>query len=240
MKLNEELIVHDELNPKLFSDKDQLLPEVRNRLIAIVNEFIEWTEIDLIIADIQLVGSNASYNYSDSSDIDLHIITNFELIDAPKSLMQSLYNAKKTQFNDKFDIKIRGLDVEVYVQDIHDGVQSNGIYSVKENKWVKFPEKITSIPKYDFSSEVNAWRIHVDRIIANGDYDTIVKTLNRLYLIRHNSLAVDGEFGKGNLLFKELRNNGILSKLKDAVVNSLSSRLSLEELSKSQILNQDF
>lgn len=43
-----------------------------------------------------------------------------------------------------------------------------------------------------------------------------------LYLMRTNSLAVDGEYSKGNQLFKEIRNAGYLKELKDAMLSCLS------------------
>jgi hypothetical protein len=51
-------------------------------------------------------------------------------------------------------------------------------------------------------------------------------------MIRHNGLAIDGEYGKGNQLFKELRSAGLLDKLKNSLNDLLSNRLSLEELNK--------
>lgn len=240
MKLKEKLIIHDTLNKKLFSDDKKLLPEVHDRILDIVNEFLNYTELDLNIADIQLVGSNASYNYSSDSDLDVHIITNFDLIDAPKEILQSLYNAKKAQFNDKFDIKIRGINVEMYVQDINDGINSNGIYSVLENEWIKFPEPITNVKQYDFTKEIETWRSIVNKLVDSGDQEKIIETINKIYMIRSNGLVTDGEFGKGNQLFKEIRSQGLLQKLKDSLITIMSNRLSLEELSRSQILKQDF
>ena len=154
MKLNEKLVIHNTLNRKLFSEDDKLYDIVRDKLLSIVEKFIEYSELDINVADIQLVGSNASYNYSEDSDLDVHIISNFDLIDAPKELLQSLYNAKKTQFNDKFNIKIRGINVEMYVQDVNDGIQSNGIYSVLNNEWIKFPRHIKNVKEYTFDDEI--------------------------------------------------------------------------------------
>ena len=74
MKLKEDFVVHDHLNEKLFSKNNQLLPEVRAKIIQIVDKFEEFSEVPLNILDIQLVGSNASYNYTDTSDLDVHII----------------------------------------------------------------------------------------------------------------------------------------------------------------------
>ena len=91
MKLREELIIHENLNPKLFSKNDELLPEVKSKILSIVDEFLEYSELDIDVADVQLVGSNASYNYSENSDLDVHIITNFELYDASEEILQALF-----------------------------------------------------------------------------------------------------------------------------------------------------
>lgn len=240
MKLIEKIIIHDTLNKKLFSDDDKLYPEVKDRILDIVTEFLDYSELDLNIADIQLVGSNVSYNYTEDSDLDVHIITNFDLIDAPKELLQALYNAKKSQFNDKFDIKIRGIDVEMYVQDINAGIHSNGIYSVLDDDWIKFPDKITGVTQYVFPDEMQDWTNHVNKVISEKNYEKVIDAINKIYMIRSKGLATDGEFGKGNQLFKEIRSAGLLDKLKDALIDIMSNRLSLEELSRSQILSRDF
>ena len=240
MKLNEDFVVHDHLNNKLFSKSGQLLPEVRAKIIQIVDKFEEFAEVPLNIIDIQLVGSNASYNYTDTSDLDVHVISNFELVPAPKEILQQLYNMKKTSFNDKFDIKIKGIDVELYVQDVHDGTMSNGIYSVCDDEGVKEPKPISHITKHNIDKEYEKWNNKINEVLGRHDYDEIVNTINSLYLIRHNSLMVDGEYGKGNQLFKQIRSTGLLDKLKDALNSSLSKELSLEGLTRGQLVNSDF
>lgn len=240
MKINEKLEIHNTLNRKLFSDDDKLYPQVRQKIFDIVEKFIEYSELDINVADIQLVGSNASFNYTNDSDLDVHIISNFDLIQAPKEILQSLYNAKKTQFNDKFNITIRGIKVEMYVQDVNDGIESNGIYSVVQDEWVKFPKQLENVVIYDFSSELESWNDFIDNILSKKNYDEIVRTINQIYMIRHNGLTIDGEYGKGNQLFKELRSSGLLDKLKNSLNDLLSDRLSLEELNRAQILNKDF
>lgn len=240
MKLKEDFVVHDQLNQKLFSKNGQLLPEVRAKIIQIVDKFEEFAEVPLNIIDIQLVGSNASYNYTDTSDLDVHIISNFELVPASKEILQQLYNMKKSSFNDKFDIKIKGIEVELYVQDVHDGVMSNGIYSVCEDAWIKEPKPISHITKHNIDKEYDKWQAKINEVLSRNNYDEIVDTINMLYLIRHNSLMVDGEYGKGNQLFKQIRSTGLLQKLKDALDLSLSKQLSLEGLTRGQLINSDF
>ena len=239
MNIFEEFVVHDKLNDKLFSN-NKLLPEVRQKIIQIVTEFEDYSDVPMNIVDIQLVGSNVSYNYTDTSDLDVHIISNFDLIDAPKHLLQQLYNMKKTSFNDKFDIKIRGIEVELYVQDVRDATISNGIYSVCTDSWIKEPKPILHAVKHNIEKEYEKWTSKIHDVLQRNNSDEIIDAINTLYLIRKNSLATDGEYGKGNQLFKQIRSNGLLQQLKDAYDKSLSSKLSLESLTRGQLVNRDF
>ncbi len=87
MKINETFEIHDILNPKLFGKDGILLPDVRERLIEIVHYFEDYIEVPLDICDIQLVGSNVSYNYNNDSDLDVHIITNFDVQQAKPEIL---------------------------------------------------------------------------------------------------------------------------------------------------------
>ena len=105
MILREEFQIHEELNPKLFNTTSQtLLPEVRQKIIDIVTEFENYIEVPIEICDIQLVGSNCSYNYTENSDLDVHIIANFNMVDIDNEVMQSIYNVEKSSFNKNFAI----------------------------------------------------------------------------------------------------------------------------------------
>lgn len=237
--LYEDFQIHDTLNDKLFdTHTNLLLPDVRKQIINIVTEFESYVKVPMDIADIQLVGSNVSYNYTDTSDLDVHIIANFELSSCDPEILQALYDTKKSSFNKTMDIKIHGIEVELYVQDIKSGIVSNGIYSVCDNKWVKEPKPIKSITKHNVEKEVNRWIEKINEVLENNNYEEISNTINILYLIRHNSIAVDGEYGKGNAIFKQLRSEGYLKQLKDALDKSLSKKLSLESMSKGQLINR--
>ena len=109
--LDENLELHQELNSKLF-DKDNFLKEdVREHLIDIAEVFIEdlkENNIPLKVRDYWLVGSNASYNYTDKSDIDVHIIADIDSTDVDKNLLTLLYNYAKSSFNKNHNIKVKG------------------------------------------------------------------------------------------------------------------------------------
>ena len=81
---------HDELNPKFWTKKVSkdgkkekwiLDPIIRKKLLKIAEEFYGKFD-DVIgkkpIVDIQLTGSLANYNYTDLSDLDLHVLIDFD------------------------------------------------------------------------------------------------------------------------------------------------------------------
>ena len=223
----EDFQLHETLNPKLWKD-NKLIPEVRQKLLEISENFEQYVEIPMHIVDVVLVGSNASYNYTQYSDIDVHLIVNTELTEGvPEDIQTLVFNLKKTAFNKEFDIKIKGIPVELYVEDLHSSVQSNGIYSIRRNKWVKEPRPIT-IEKRDLTQELDAWTERINAAITSKDYEQITNVLDALYLMRKNSISIEGEYGRGNEIFKTLRDKGLLSKLKDSMNRCISSNLSLE------------
>lgn len=98
------------------------------------------------------------------------------------------------------------------------------------NKWIKEPIPITKVDEKDISSLLSKWKYIIDLSIEKADSDRITDLLNAIYLVRKNALIVDGEYSAGNNLFKSLRNDGYLDKLKDALIDIKTKELSLEEL----------
>lgn len=216
-----------ELNPKLWEDK-KLREDVRETIIDIVSEFMDNLIIPVEILDVRVVGSNASYNYTEHSDLDVHIISNLELVGSPTEIVQALYNSERSNFNRTHNIKIKGIEVELYVEDVNSAVTSNGIYSVIDDVWIKEPqiikERSVKIDKNELQDLVDS----VKSVLADGDSNDIKDCINMLYLMRKDSIAIDGEYGVGNLLFKEIRNRGLLNALKDKYNEMISDELTLE------------
>lgn len=224
--LNESLEKHNNLNPLLWNDDNTLKSEVYDKLVEIYEEFIRFIDIPLNIVDVEVVGSNASYNYNDNSDIDLHIIVNSEMNYMDKEMLRVFYNSKKGSFNDDYDLTLNGVPVELYIEDVSDGNATNGRFSILKNEWVKFPEPITyEIP--DITDTLNEYIETATNLIADDDGQAILDFINDLYMMRKLGLAEDGEASVGNLVFKELRNMNILSDLKDRYYELKSDELSL-------------
>lgn len=225
----EALEVHEELNPKLWEGMS-LKVEVRNKLLEIAETFISSLDYPLSVADIRFLGSNASYNYNDQSDIDLHIISNFDLTYIDKNVLQSMYNSSKNNFNKKHDISIYDIPVEIYIEDMNSINATNGSYSLLRDEWVKTPQPITyEIP--DYSTDLNLMIEEINTALSSGSKDKIENTLNIIYLARKDGLAFDGEASIGNCVFKELRNMGLLDQLRDRYYELESEQLTLESKS---------
>lgn len=228
--LKEAFEIHQELNPKIWTSDNSLKDDVRTKILDIVDTFKDFCDINFEILDIHLLGSNASYNWTNKSDLDIHIIVNFELISNAEELIQIIFNLEKASFNKKYDITIYDIPAEIYVEDVNANTVSNGIYSVMNNKWIKEPIPITKVDEKDISSLLSKWKYIIDLSIEKADSDRITDLLNAIYLVRKNALIVDGEYSAGNNLFKTLRNDGYLDKLKDALIDIKTKELSLEEL----------
>ena len=230
--LDESIERHETLNSKLFDENNQLKEDVREALLNVKDEFLKdlsENKIPVRVIDIWLVGSNASFNYTDKSDIDLHIIANLDDVCEDICLLQILYNYVKASFNKRHDISIKGLPVEVYIQDVNSNSVSNGIYSLQEDEWIKFPEQL---PEYETDTTKLVGLQDLLRIYNTLDRTNIeqIKSLiDYAYIIRQKGL-VEGEFSDGNLSFKEFRNLGYLDELKDLVAELRSKELSLESL----------
>lgn len=235
--------LHDTLNPKLWDENSNLRPLVKDRLTKIVDKYIESSDIitkDDVI-DVELLGSNASYNYTPYSDLDVHLVVNMEDVSCDPALFQLACNAERANFNKNYDFKIKGIDVELYVEDVHAGTASNGIYSLFNDEWIKFPQKIT-VPNYDNDEEyialLSRWKSQAAALLDNAaSAKQVQEYINNLYNLRRTSIMKDGEFGKGNLIFKELRNLGYLDNLKQKQYKLSSKELSLESIRESNIID---
>lgn len=230
----------DQLNPKIFDSRtEEMIPKVRERLLEITDEFLGQINenIDINILDIRLVGSNAAFNYTEYSDIDLHLVVDLSTIcrEHP-DIVQYLFNSEKSRFNMNYDISLKGIQVEIYVEDVRAGTVSNGIYSILKNDWIKeptyFDEVRVDVKATDLYQELfDTAQYYLDHPELYGS-SAISTFIDDLYMIRKNSLESEGEYGLGNLVFKQLRNDGLLDELKEEYYERRSKELSLESIRK--------
>lgn len=224
----------------------QLRKEVREKLLQTANEFIDFIGVPLLIEDVIFTGSLANYNWSEYSDIDLHVVCDFiQFSDTELSLYEELFKVKKTIFNTNHDIKIFGYEVELYVQNATEAHFSSGVYSVLYDEWDVKPEKEDSnIDTKILKSKINHWKSQIDTVVDNAtekDIDEareyIKKFKEKLKKYRSSGLKKEGEYSYENLVFKYLRRSDYLEKLFNLENNLLDKELSLMEQNIDFLLN---
>jgi predicted nucleotidyltransferase len=236
----------DELNSKIWDENMKLRKEVREKLLQTANEFIDFIGVPLLIEDVIFTGSLANYNWSEYSDIDLHVVCDFiQFSDTELSLYEELFKVKKTIFNTNHDIKIFGYEVELYVQNASEAHFSSGVYSVLYDEWDMKPEKEeVKIDTKLLKSKINHWKTQIDTVVDNAsekDIDEareyIKKFKEKLKKYRSSGLKKDGEYSYENLVFKYLRRSDYLEKLFNLENKLVDKELSLMEQKIDFLLN---
>lgn len=239
-----------ELNTKIWNNNDKMTKKVRDRLIEISNEFVDFIGLDIVISDIIMTGSLANYNWSEYSDIDLHLIVDFNQFSKPiLPLYEDLFKLKKTIFNEKHDITIYGYEVELYIQNESETHFSSGVYSVLNDEWINKPKKQpVKIDKKLIKNKVNQWMKSIDSLLKNLDGESIevinqyIKNIkDKLKKYRTSGLEKGGENSDENLVFKSLRRNGYIQKLFDFENQMVDKKLSINEnIYNKKFLNEEY
>lgn len=224
------------LNPALWSG-DKLKADVRSHILTIAASFLDGLKtykIDPL--DIVITGSNANYNWSPSSDLDLHIMADLGKVDCDSQLVLDFFHAHSFTWNEHHDIKLNGVPVEIYVQDIKEPHYASGVFSVQKNKWVKRPKLIEYPPAAQVEQKAKPLVKRIEKLLksANGmppmqAHLAISAIRERIRMMRKAALAKHGETAIENLVFKHLRNHGQLDRLLKMSRDTYDRAMSLGE-----------
>lgn len=228
----------DSLSDDIFQttgNEYKMIPIIRERLLEICDNFIEFLGVDFFVHDVVLTGSLANYNWSEFSDIDLHIIIDYEDTGHNIDLLKEFFDAKKGVWNALHDIKIKNYEVELYVQDVTEKHISSGVYSVLNDNWIIEPQKEKkSIDDRKILEKGEEYAKIIDDLSEKSkkgedirsDVENIKKKLKRF---RQSGLDDGGEYSYENLTFKLLRRNGYIKKLIDLKKDVTDKNLSINE-----------
>ena len=227
--------MNDTLCPLIWKSPEQLKTEVRKTLLMNAKRFIEFTDVEnLKFNDIILTGSMANYNYNENSDLDVHIVLDFNQISENREFVGDFFKLKKQLWADRLPIQIKGHDVEMYFQDVSEPHYSSGTYSLIKNKWIKKPtKKIVNIDTGDVQLKSADIMNAIDDLQTNKNNEDFLKKheqlKNKIKKYRQSGLDKNGEFSTENLVFKILRNTGYLEKMVEFKNDYLTQELSLDE-----------
>jgi hypothetical protein len=219
------------LNPKLWDDT-RLKPKLDKKFIRIAKAFYDFLEIDAPILDIILIGSNANYNWTEHSDIDLHVVIDYQSVNKNLHLVKNYMMAKKSLWNANYPLTYQGMAIELYAQDWNDKLHSTvGQYSLVKGKWIKQPSAETvSIDDDIIDEKARPLEYQIDALEPT-DPKLRVKIENillHLRKMRQTGLEAEGEYSVENLAYKKLRNSGHLERLKELLRTSTMTSLAVE------------
>jgi len=207
----EEYTNQDELNPAIFSG-EIIVQEARVIFLKMAESFYRELNIEVPIKDIILTGSSANFNWTQYSDIDVHLLldfTGFKELDS----WREYFTFKKNEFNNQFKLSYKGFPIEMYVQDLNEPHFSSGIYSLITNKWIDKPI-YNKIEIDDDEIELKSKPL-MDEIDSakNKTFEEVSALKEKIKQYRKSGLEKEGEYSIENLVFKELRNKGYIDKL---------------------------
>jgi len=226
--VDQAVIFHKELNPKLWK-QNRLDPQVRYKLLKIAKHFIDFIAIPSIrLKDVTISGSNAAYTYTEHSDLDLHLVV--DIPSAAQYHLKPLFDAKKNQYNFNHDVKLYGIEVEVYVQPSTDAHHSAGIYSVLDDTWISEPKSVkVTINDNDVELKVRNYLNKIKMALRSNDIDVVNTVKDRLNKLRKTGLERQGEFSVENIAFKVLRTRGYIDQLRQHIYDLEDQAMSLGE-----------
>ncbi len=221
----EFVTVNKTLNPKLWQD-GILDTEVAAKLEDIARAFEDFIGVDLEVIDYTITGSNANYTWTEYSDLDLHLI----IPGTPTDEQRELFNAKKALWSEQHDISIKGLPVECYVQGEDEPHHSTGVYSLSKDQWLVEPKKVKpSIDDAAIEAKKDAILAQIEQALLSRDLAKLRSVKDKITQMRKAGLERAGEWSVENLVFKILRNLGLIDQITEKIRELEDAELSLEQ-----------
>jgi predicted nucleotidyltransferase len=230
-------IYNNILDPNLWNENNELDSKVRKDLLQLAKDFYKSTEFKSKILDILFLGSCVNYNWTPESDIDLHVVIDISKEGLDKEHYRKYLDSLGARWNCQHDIKIKGHELEVYIQDIKDknstiplARKHSGMFSLLSNKWLIFPKKEKiQIDRELIKAKFLEFKGKIDKFIKDKDLSDLKELMKSLREYRNKGLEDEGEFSIENLVFKALRHTGVLEQLRDSINNIYDQQMSIKE-----------
>ena len=204
---------HNKLNPAIWK-KDKLSDDDRDVLLAKALHFVEFSGVPAAnVTDVVFTGSNANFNWTKYSDVDLHIMADLEGLD------QDLLYRKKVAWAHTHEDKLGKYPIEMYIQNEDDEwPKGQGVYSLVKNTWLVRPVHLGSVDilkEPNTQSKIEHEIKTIKSLLRSKTTEPILEYKNRLWKMRTAGLSSQGEFSIENIIYKDLRNKGWIARLNE-------------------------
>lgn len=223
---------HRDLNPKFWNNK-KIDQKVRTKLLEIARVWAKFANIENNnILDIVLTGGNANYNYTKQSDLDVHIIIDYDKVSCDEAIVMDYFMAKKSLWAaNHTNIRVLGFPVELFAEDKRAKPPAGqGVFSLLKNRWVQEPKFVKMNFGKDtlLAQKVEFYAKEIDNMVKGKQSTGAAGALkDKLRAMRGAAIQAGGEFSFENLVFKELRNRGYMDKLANYLKKNKERELSL-------------
>ncbi len=225
------------LDPNIWNEDKTLKPDIREHLLKIAEDFYNSTDLQGEIHNILFLGSSANYNWTPTSDVDLHVVIDIAEEKINEEYARKFMDSLGSKWNTEHDIEIKGHPVEVYIQDVREpnsdaslSRPGAAIYSLFDGRWIQEPthEKL-DIDADKIRRKFQTIQDKVKKLVETGDIEKLKELMKAIRNYRNTGLANGGEFCTENLVFKALRKSGVLEKIKTTINTVYDKQVSLPE-----------
>lgn len=220
MRMTENIFdpISKTLNPEIWQN-NEIKPSLKSKIINHITNWLQTNNITNALESINILGSNAGYQYSKDSDLDINIVLNIP-DNTLKELIEHIPEPIQTSFPINFYIANK------YKKEWE--WETNGVYDLLKNKWNKSPEQPTQQDNLKIVSEVS-------RMFVSG-LDASISEYKR-DLDVYNSIK-DSNKDKNYIALKRLELNEDIESLKIAyyVIHSFRQEAFIKEPFKSDIV----
>jgi hypothetical protein len=143
----------------------------------------------------------------------------------------------RSNWNKLHNIKVKGHEVEIYVQEASEPHVSTGVYSLSDDRWIVKPKKVKpEIDRRTATKKMKNIAREVDKlssIFDSGNYEGAFEMAERLKekikRMRRAGLERSGIYSPENLAFKMLRRSGDIEQLFSIYTQAYDQMYSLDQ-----------
>jgi hypothetical protein len=224
------------LDPRIWTPDFHMRPQIASRVMAIVNREYDALKLRnkaISIQDIELFGSNASYEYDEKADLGIHVFLNTssnpaayqgDVLDL-EHFMRLLNDV--IELDQKGEVSFYGIPLEVVFHATRtagyrdsDGIPQYSVWSAdasRTGRWINPQTPPPAPPKDAFDAKVilaktNDFIDQYNSLVANYFEDKASFDCSRfdaykkvIKTYRSDGISADGQRSNGNLTYRLLR-----------------------------------